>query len=169
MPMCPSCGEGHVGRTNRLGVEHVLSALYVYPFRCRICGHRFRAMQWGQRYAPRTVERREYERLPTHIPVVFGFDEMTGEGVVTEISIDGCTIETDATVSRGAGLPLRMQCSPTRTLTVARAVVRSVHGRAIGIQFVQLTEREHDALHEMVRDLIATLPPEPRPTSTNPV
>lgn len=169
MPTCPSCGEGHVGRTNRLGLEHALSALYVYPFRCRICGHRFRAMQWGQRYAARRVDRREYERLPTHVPVVFGAGETTGEGVVTEISIDGCTIETDAAVSRGAGLPLRMQWSPTRTITVARAVVRSIHGRAIGIQFVQLAEREHDALHAVVQDLIATLPPEPRPATTNPV
>jgi hypothetical protein len=167
MPTCPDCGETHVGRTNRRGLERLLSALYVYPFRCRMCGHRFLAVQWGQRYTTRSVDRREYERLATHIPVVFGADDV--EGVVTEISIDGCTIQTDVTVSRGTHLPLRMECSPTRTITVSHAVVRSVHGRAIGVQFVQLGAREHDAIHRVVCELIDAQAAPPRRISANPM
>ena len=169
MPRCPDCGETHVGRTNRRGLERLLSVLYVYPFRCRICGHRFLAVQWGQRYATRTVDRRQYERMAAHIPVVFGAGDVDGEGVVTEISIDGCTIQTEVTMSRGTHLPLRMQCSPTRTITVAHAVVRSVHGRAIGIQFVQLGAREHDAIHRLVCELLDAQSAPPRRISAHPM
>jgi predicted RNA-binding Zn-ribbon protein involved in translation (DUF1610 family) len=169
MPMCPDCGETHVGRVKRHRLERLLSVLYVYPFRCRICGHRFLAVQWGQRYDTRSVDRREYERLATQMPVAFGADEMDGEGVVTEISIDGCTIQTETAVSRGAHVPLRMQCSPTRTITIAHAVVRSVHGRSFGVQFVQLSAREHDAIHRLVCELLAVQTATPRRLSANPL
>jgi hypothetical protein len=48
---CPACGDMPARRSHRSGpAEKLLSALYVYPFRCRLCGHRFFALQWGIRY-----------------------------------------------------------------------------------------------------------------------
>jgi hypothetical protein len=53
--ICPQCGSMVVHRARRAGViEHLLSTAYIYPFRCRRCLTRFRAMQWGRRYIRRT-------------------------------------------------------------------------------------------------------------------
>jgi hypothetical protein len=164
MPQCPNCGEAHVHRGHRRGlVEHLLSILYVYPFRCQLCRHQFRALQWGRRYVRRTVDRRDYERLQTQIPVTYRMGSTEYEGVVVGLSIDGCTVETATPVVRGTAFSLRMRPSPGETVAVARAVVRTVHAHWVGVQFAELSAGEHDALQRVVRRLLAeaphTLPP----------
>ena len=48
---CPACGGTLARRSHRNGLtEAMLSVVYVYPFRCRLCAHRFLAVQWGVRY-----------------------------------------------------------------------------------------------------------------------
>src|SRR5439155_371704 len=50
-PRCPRCDRGKGRRCHRDGaLEQVLSGVYIYPFRCSLCGHRFRALAWGRRY-----------------------------------------------------------------------------------------------------------------------
>ena len=53
---CPRCGGAEVRRAPRLGMtERLLSLVYVYPFRCARCLHRFRVMRWGTRYFKRAL------------------------------------------------------------------------------------------------------------------
>ena len=48
---CPACGGTLARRAHRIGLaEEMFSLVYVYPFRCRLCTHRFLALQWGIRY-----------------------------------------------------------------------------------------------------------------------
>jgi hypothetical protein len=48
---CPSCSRSHVSRSVRKGFqERLLSVIYIYPFKCGHCGHRFKLLQWGVRY-----------------------------------------------------------------------------------------------------------------------
>ena len=48
---CPKCGGTLARRSHRSGLaEEMLSVVYVYPFRCQLCAHRFLALQWGARY-----------------------------------------------------------------------------------------------------------------------
>ena len=48
---CPACGGTLARRAHRNGLaEKIFSVLYVYPFRCQFCAHRFLALQWGARY-----------------------------------------------------------------------------------------------------------------------
>ena len=48
---CSACGGTLARRSHRSDlVERMLSLLYVYPFRCQSCSHRFLALQWGIRY-----------------------------------------------------------------------------------------------------------------------
>ena len=55
-PECPRCGNPDVRRTRRVGfIERLLSLVYVYPFRCARCLHRFRVMRWGTRYYKRAL------------------------------------------------------------------------------------------------------------------
>ena len=50
MITCPECG-GSTRRSVRATLrEFLFSIVYVYPFRCIECGHRFRRLQWGIRY-----------------------------------------------------------------------------------------------------------------------
>lgn len=55
-PPCPQCRKNLVRRSRRRGIyERTVSLLYVYPFRCQHCAHRFLALQWGtlyERYYP---------------------------------------------------------------------------------------------------------------------
>jgi hypothetical protein len=55
-PVCPRCGSSAYRRARRDGLlERALSVIYIYPFRCDDCFHRFRAMRWGKRYVRRAA------------------------------------------------------------------------------------------------------------------
>ncbi len=160
MPQCSKCGKNFVRRSHRRGViERLLSVGYVYPFRCQLCSHRFKALQWGVRYSKHVVDRREYERIPTGFSVTFQGDHVRGEGVATDISMAGCALETDARLAVEALLQLRLQI-PDRdpAVTVDAAVVRSVRARAVGLQFLRLQPQDRDHLHHFVQGLLGTRP-----------
>src|SRR3989442_15009775 len=66
---CPRCEGQSVRRSSRVGAfERLISSLYVYPFRCQRCSHRFRALNWGHRYPHPKGERRDYERVAVRLP-----------------------------------------------------------------------------------------------------
>jgi hypothetical protein len=48
--VCPNCSSEYVTRASRAGLERLMSHFYIYPFRCQLCGHRFRLFQWGVTY-----------------------------------------------------------------------------------------------------------------------
>lgn len=49
-PQCPRCGSDRVRRANRRGISECLfSLVYLYPFRCQACRHRFRRFSF-ERY-----------------------------------------------------------------------------------------------------------------------
>ena len=171
MPACPRCGEAHVRRTSRENVlERLFSLFYLYPFRCQLCGHRFRAVQWGQRYVRRQGDRREFERHPARFPVTFGLGSEQHEGVVRQISIDGCTVETTVPLTPGSALSLTMRPDGGEPISVTHCLVRTVAPDRLGIQFVQLSVEEHDALRRLVWRVITALAASPLPPSSpNPV
>jgi hydrogenase maturation factor HypF (carbamoyltransferase family) len=50
-PTCRRCHSEYVKRVSRANlVEHFLSRYYIYPFRCQVCGHRFKVWQRGVAY-----------------------------------------------------------------------------------------------------------------------
>ena len=40
-----------------------MSHFYIYPFRCQICSHRFKAFRLFRRYVKHSVDRRQFERV----------------------------------------------------------------------------------------------------------
>lgn len=57
---CPKCDGTLARRSHRDGlVEQLISLMYVYPFRCQHCSHRFFALLWGIRYHRVPVDHRE--------------------------------------------------------------------------------------------------------------
>ena len=90
---CPNCARDFVRRVSRTGVvERLLSVFYVYPFKCQLCGYRFRFFQWGVRYFRVEEDRREYDRMEMSFPVTFASDEGSGDGTLVNVSMGGCSL-----------------------------------------------------------------------------
>jgi hypothetical protein len=155
---CPRCGKDFVRRAPRKGVlEQLLSLAYIYPFRCQLCTHRFRAMEWGKRYEKHTSEKRQYERIPANIPSSFSGGEQEGTAVVTDLSMGGCGMETNAPCTEGALVELRLHTSDqTPPITIEAAVVRSVRGKFAGLQFLRFQPQDKDRLSQLIRELMVS-------------
>ncbi len=155
-PVCTQCGRDFVQRTHRDGLlERLLSVAYVYPFRCQLCTHRFRAMQWGKRYVKEAIDKRQYQRFAIRLPVSFSSDQAEGTGTVTDISMGGCGLETDAQLSTGALLQLHLRIADQEPpVTVEAAAVRSVRAKFVGVQFLRVRPEEKERLSQFVRELL---------------
>ena len=136
-------------------MERFLSGVYVYPFRCQLCGRRFRALQWGKRYVMQSAERREYERVAARVPLTVVVDGRSIEGEVTELSVEGCTVTTAAPLREGATVRVDVRALPGEPpVVVEAAVVRSVRGATCGLSFVRLGVGEPGRLRAVVAGLV---------------
>ena len=160
-------------RVRRQGVtERLLSVVYVFPFRCQLCGHRFRAMRWGERYVRRLVDRREYERLTTRMSAEARIGPDIQRVTLTEISIDGGTVETTAHLVPGQPMPLEIRDPRGPVVTMEEAVVRTVLDQRVGFQVGRLSPEGRDALRRVVLELLIAprrQPSLPLPTPKNPL
>jgi hypothetical protein len=160
MPQCPECERDFVRRAHRRGViERLLSVAYVYPFRCQLCGHRFKALRWGTRYSRQPADRREYDRLPANFPLTFRGNQVLGEGAVTDISMAGCAVETQTRLAVGAILQLQLrlpQGGPP--VQVEAAIVRSINFKLAGLRFLRFEPHERERLRQFVHHLLSARP-----------
>ncbi len=156
-PQCPRCRRDFVQRVHRRwGMERLVSLIYIYPFRCQLCGHRFRAPQWGVRYVRHAIDQRQYERMAAGFPATFSGEVGNGEGTVLSISLGGCGVGTAGQVSEGALLQMQLQISPnTPAIPVEAAVVRSVRSRFAGLEFLRLAPQAQERLSQFMYELLA--------------
>src|SRR5207244_12440206 len=121
--------------------ELFLSLVYVFPFRCQYCGHRFRAWRPGR--GDLKPERREYERIPTDITVRLSGLPGSARGRAIELSINGCTVDTDVMLANGAQVEVRLEPGPNaRPITVPAAVVHSIRAGGAGLVLPELAAPE---------------------------
>ena len=155
---CRKCGKGSANRLHRGGAfGHLLSLVYIYPYRCRACWRRFRALQWGTRYVRKEANRRSHRRLQTHFPVVFSSGETQGQGVVTDLAMGGCRLKTDVLLTEDAPLELKLQLPESEAeIRVARATVRSVESFFAGLSFAQLAGAEKRRLRRFLVHLVTS-------------
>ena len=153
---CPKCGSSQIGRTHRKGViEHVVSLAYVYPFRCGTCHRRFRRFRWGERYVRVHLDRRDLERIPAQIPATFHWkDGGQGTGVVRDISVAGCAVETGAAVPLGALILLQMTPADGPPIDVDVAEVRSRASRRIGVRFARVAPDHAERVRQLMQRLV---------------
>lgn len=155
-PVCPKCKSELVGRTHRNGmVERAVSLAYIYPFKCQVCQHRFRKLQWGERYVRVPLDRRHAERLPTRIPVTIHWkDGGQGRGTVRDISVTGCGIETEAPVPMGALVLLQLEPEGEPPIDIDVGEVRSRQSRRIGVRFSRVAPTHVERVRQIVQRLI---------------
>ena len=135
----------------------------MYPFRCQLCRHRFKARQWGVRYSEAWEDKRQYERVAAQFPVSFSVDQMHGVGMATTISVERCTLETDAKLPKGKVVQLELQTTDRKSLVrVQAAEVRAVYPTRLHLKFLRLGPEEENRLSQLICRLVG-LEPTQRP------
>jgi len=153
---CPNCSREFVRRVARVGLRERLAGwFYIYPFKCQICGFRFRFLQWGVRYFRVNEDHREYDRMAMNFPVVFRSDQFTGDGNVLDISMGGCSFTTASKLAKGAILRLELKISnDAAPVAVDAAILRHWQNQVAGVEFIQWQQSERERLQLFVRGLL---------------
>lgn len=153
---CPKCHGEHVNRSPREGVvERLLSVGYIYPFRCQLCTHRFKALRWGERYVRTAQDRREYERVPTQLWASIWSEQWRKEGRITDLSVAGAGVETDASIPKDAHIRLTIEKTGQHAaITIDAALVRSSRDGRLGLQFLGVQGDQEARLRQLVHQLL---------------
>ena len=153
---CPKCSRQFVRRVSRIGLaESLLSLVYVYPFKCQMCGYRFRTLQWGLRNDSAEEDRREYDRMAMTFPVRFRGAQFEGEGLVLYISMGGCSFSTASNLPEGAVMRMEFKISnEAAPVVVEAAALRHLRNQVAGVEFIQCEQSERERLQNFVRGLL---------------
>ncbi|TLY17776.1 MAG: PilZ domain-containing protein [Nitrospirae bacterium] len=113
------------------------------------------------------MELRKNLRFAVQLPLSFKGDKITGEGVVFNISLEGCgvvfnlslegsAVGSDTRIRPGTYFELCIQ--PYRQdlpIEVELAVVRWSEGREFGLEFIRIKAEDQDRLRRFVKTLEA--------------
>lgn len=156
---CPHCHNNFARRSRRKGFrEHLFSWFFRYPFRCQVCGHRFRAFQVRRRYRNRPQERRQLLRVGVHIPVTFvqmvkPGQELVGQGVLLDLTRESCYLQTTTSLPVGASLNLALQMTPEApVITIDLAMVRHVRPQGVSLVFLRVSDTTLEAMHRYLEE-----------------
>jgi hypothetical protein len=156
-PVCNRCSTYYVCRSPQTGtIARILAKLHMSPFRCQLCAHRFWVMEWKDFRKSPNDEKREYQRLSVDFPVTFRGQHQKGNGTVTTLSIQGCTIDTDSRLQHGAVLSLTLHIPAMKFRIELEAVVRSALGMRVGMEFLQMDPIDKERLQSHIETLIVT-------------
>jgi hypothetical protein len=153
---CPGCGRDFVRRLLSANWAETLLRLFcVYPFKCQLCGHRFRAFQRGVDYVSVERDRREYDRMERKFPTTFSGSDITGEGVVLDMAMGGCTFTTRSDLAVGMTLKMDLRiAAAVAPVVVDAAIVRNVRAGIAGVEFVGWQESERERLQLFVTGML---------------
>jgi len=75
-------------------------------------------------------------------------------GTLIDLSTEGCRVESDARLTTGNALSLRLFVSGGNSpIEVERAEVRWVEGLVSGVAFITIKQKEKERLQQVIRDL----------------
>ena len=85
--VCPQCRQDGAVRVEAHSPrELIASLLWMVPFQCQRCDHRFLARRKSFRSASQVTERREHMRIPVRLSLSFSGGRVRGEGTVLDMS-----------------------------------------------------------------------------------
>ncbi|HKY07962.1 MAG TPA: PilZ domain-containing protein [Candidatus Binatia bacterium] len=153
---CPACGRDFVRWIASSGLAEGLLRLFsVYPFKCQLCGRRFRSFQRGLHYVTAQQDRREYDRMERKFPITFSGQNISGEGVVLDVAMGGCTFTTRSNLDVGQTVKINLRLSAAvAPVIVDAAVVRNVRREVVGVEFVGWQESERERLQLFVTGML---------------
>jgi hypothetical protein len=102
---------------------------------------------------------RTYHRFPLHYPVVFGGAPFVGEGILTNLSLKGCSVLCDREVLRGSDVRVSVLLPDQRTaLSIELGTIKWVQGEQFGVEFLRVPLEARQRLNSMLRvELIGLL------------
>lgn len=133
-----------------------------YAFECQPCQLRFQVSQQPLAAAEDAQDRRRASRVPVNVPVDLECGTLVGEGTVTDISKNGCAIESSQPLTIGQLLRLKFPPptgSADNCATIKIAAVQNLRGQKAGMKFLAFTPEEQTKLTKTVAKSIQFFPP----------
>lgn len=159
---CPRCQKDGLFRSHPQSPrEHLASLLFVAPFRCPSCSHRFLASHLWMNHSTLPIDRREHLRIPVRLFLSFSGGKIRGEGRVLDLSIGGCIIKSETQVHTNDIFYLQLSLDDSESPLEVAAMVRSVSARGIAFKFLRAAQ-ENKRLHAFVQ---AQTPDQPAKSS----
>jgi len=138
---CPRCQKDGLLRSHPQSPrEHLASLLFVAPFRCPSCSHRFLASRLGLDHSTYPIDRREYLRIPVRLYLSFSGGKVRGEGTVLDLSMGGCIIKSETQVHTNDIFYLQLSLDDSEPHLEVAAMVRSVSTRGIAFTFLRAAQ-----------------------------
>ena len=157
--LCPRCKAPFVRWSRQAALfASLLSRFHRFPFRCQLCGHRFWAFR--KRMAgisiDTTIDRREYDRLPENHPVSFIGADIMGDGYVSDISFQGCLVQTAMPAPPATPVSLSLFHSEyDAPIDIAKAMVRHRTPKGFGVEFLRVNPKEEKRLRLRLSRLLS--------------
>jgi PilZ domain len=141
--VCPRCRlEGTVRVPIRSPREFLASLLWMVPFQCQRCDHRFLDRRTSPAPVTRFAERREHMRIPVRLCLSFSGGRVRAEGIVSDLSLGGCVIQSEAHVRVDDIFYLEIILAEDEPPVEAAAIVRSVGARGIAFKFLRRVQED---------------------------
>jgi len=95
---------------------------------------------------------RTYHRFPLHYPVVFGGAPFVGEGILSNLSLMGCSVLCDREVLCGSDVRVSVLLpNQTSALTIDLGTIKWVQGEQFGVEFLRVPLEARQHLNSMLR------------------
>jgi len=99
-------------------------------------------------------EKRQNPRFPVGFRSSFSsVSRVQGEGVLVNLSVKGCRIESRTEVQPGAELELEIQLNEAERLRIENAAVRWCRMPAFGVEFMDMADEDWKRLCTVMREL----------------
>jgi PilZ domain len=135
---CPRCHKDGVVRARPQTPRELVAALvWIVPFQCQDCHHRFLARRVSTAGFSHPIERREHLRIPVRLCLSFSGGKVRGEGTVLDLSLGGCIIESETHVRVDDIFYLEIALAEDEAPIEVAAMVRSVSARGIAFKFLR--------------------------------
>ncbi len=135
---CPQCQKDGVLRGRPQSPrEHVAALVFVSPFHCPSCSHRFLASRLRVNHPQYPIDRREHLRIPVRLYLSFSGGKVRGEGTVLDLSMGGCIIKSETRVHTDDIFYLQLSLGEGELPLEVAAMVRSVSARGIAFKFLR--------------------------------
>ena len=95
---------------------------------------------------------RTYHRFPLHYPVIFGGAPFVGEGILTNLSLMGCSVLCDREVLCGSDVRVCVLLpNQTAALYIDLGTIKWVQGEQFGVEFLRLPLEARQRLNSTLR------------------
>jgi len=101
--------------------------------------------------APRPYSR-AYHRFPLFYPVIFGGAPFVGEGILTNLSLMGCSVMSDREVLCGSEVRVSVLLPNQKpALAIDLGAIKWVQGHEFGVEFLRLPLDARERLNSTLR------------------